>query len=1069
MPEDQDRANGANRPAEVIIAAVASAGKIETLLRFLSRLELPERAALAVILQNREALDEEAFRRGLGRNAGKLRPILDDRPIEPGILYLADVNVAVTVEAGRFRTHSALEQPGDRGTVDSFLVSLGRDEDGRAIAVVFAGTGGDGTLGINAVKETGGLTFAESTEDSPAELATSSHPAALADVVLPAEQLADRVASHAQHQIRQGEPGVSGLKEPDVESALRNIAAILRNRTGHDFHGYKRGTFLRRVQRRMQVAEFDDIESYIDYLRTSADEAQHLFNDLLIGVTQFFRDKKEFELLEREIVPKVFEGKTRADQLRVWVIGCSTGEEAYSIAILLREHMAKVDDAPQIQIFATDIEGRALAAARAGRYTDAVVKDVTPERLSRWFVKEGSTYCIAKELREMCIFSPHSIIKDAPFSRLDMISCRNLLIYLDADLQNQVIPLFHFALKPGGFLFLGNSENISRHTSLFAPVENRYRIFRRLETSTRILPNFAISAVDRRLADPPGPMPRPAGFEVSLARRAERIVERYVPAYVITDENFTVLHFSGRTGRFLEPAGGTASLNLLNLIHPDLRMDLRVALTRSLEENRQVHVKGLHVGTNGQPSSVEIVIEPVQDNTASPRTFVVVFKDNANGNGSEREKPGTPLREDERVQQLESELRNANERLQATVEELESTNEELKSANEEYQSLNEELQSANEELETSKEELQSVNEELTTVNGELAHRVQELGRANSDLKNLLESTQIATFFLDNDLKVMNFTPAAAEMFHVVETDIGRPISHIKPRIRYDELQNDVRRVLRSLGSVEREVDNPVTATRYMVRVLPYRTTDNFIGGAVVTFTDVTPVTRAQHALRESESRSRLLLAELQHRVRNTLAVIRSIVHRTAATSQSVQDYAMHIDGRLAAFARLQAALTRGPSTRVDLTSLVADELQSHAAREGEQVDGINGPRIFLMPKTAETLGLAIHELATNAVKYGALSTDRGHIRIDWDLETVDGEARLVFHWIESGMNLSGDPPTRRGFGMELLERTLAYDLSAETRLDFPRDGLHCTIIVPARSGLIASENPSVGNGASGND
>jgi two-component system CheB/CheR fusion protein len=542
-------------------------------------------------------------------------------------------------------------------------------------------------------------------------------------------------------------------------------------------------------------------------------------------------------------------------------VGCSTGEEAYSIAILLREHMARIEDAPQIQIFASDLDGRALAAARAGRYPDTIAPQMTPERLGRWFVKEGNTYHIAKELREMCIFSQHSIIKDAPFSRIDLISCRNLLIYLDADLQTQVIPLFHFALRSGGVLFLGNSENVSRHAALFSAVESRSRIFSRIETATRALPSFPFTSVDRRLLSQPVFVPAtesPRADSGDLARKAQQVAERYAPAYAVLDHAYTVLQFSGRTGRFLDPAGGVASLNFLQLVHSSLRLDLRAALARATEEDRSVTLTGLSVESGGHQLSVDIVVEPIRESSSTALGFMVLFRDSAVRPDSETPQKSR-LHESEHTQRLEDELQLTKARLQGTIEELESTNEELKSSNEEYQSLNEELQSANEELETSKEELQSINEELTTVNGELAHRVQELGRANSDLKNFLESTQIATLFLDNDLRVTNFTPTIVEVFHLIESDLGRPIGHLRPRVAYDELQDDVRRVLRTLQPVEREIDNPATGARHMVRVLPYRSTDNFIAGVVITFVDMTARRQAEERLRESEERFRAIV------------------------------------------------------------------------------------------------------------------------------------------------------------------------------------------------------------------
>jgi two-component system CheB/CheR fusion protein len=660
---------------------------------------------------------------------------------------------------------------------------------------------------------------------------------------------------------------------------------------------------------------------------------------------------------------------------------------------------------------------------------------------------------VVKDLREMCIFSQHSVIKDAPFSRLDLLSCRNLLIYLDAEVQNRVIPLFHFALRPGGYLFLGNSENISRYTNLFKPVESRSRIFKRLETAAGILPDFPFTTVERRVVDSGFRMARPRAVAGSLELRALRIADQHAPAYVITDQDFGVLHFSGRTGRFLEPADGAANLNLLNLVHPDLRLDLRGALARVIQQKEGVRISSVPMGRDGDRRVLDLVVEPIQDGSGPPDNFVVLFKEaGERPNGGAVDGIGDP--EDNRIQRLEAELRTASGRLQATVEELETTNEELKSSNEEYQSLNEELQSANEELETSKEELQSINEELTTVNGELAHRVQELAHTNSDLKNLLESTQIATVFLDNNFRVTRFTPAVTEVFHLIETDIGRPISHIKSRLSYDELQDDVTRVLRTLSSVDREVENPVTGTRYMVRVLPYRTVDNYIHGAVLTFTDLTPVVEAQTALRESERHARLLLAELQHRVRNTLAVIRSIARRSAVTSESVKDFAKKLDGRISAFARVQTAVTRDPSAGMTLNGLITDELLAVGASIGKRVRKLAGPDVRLHPKAAETLALVVHELATNAVKYGALSIDQGEIDVNWRVQTNDGPGRFILQWREAGVTFATDKPRRRGFGTELIERTIAYDLGGAATLDFGSDGLICTIELPASNKIL---------------
>ncbi|MBR1127971.1 CheR family methyltransferase [Bradyrhizobium iriomotense] len=1027
--------------APLVIGVGASAGAIDSIERFFAKLTLGDDQAVVLVLQSAEALDDARLRSIIQRADGaRFADIRDAMAVEGGTIYRSPAAMITTIQDGRFAVRKAEQGPGERATIDSFLVSLAEERAEQSIGVLLSGTGGDGTLGTATLKDHGGLAIAErlAGDEASDHLVDSNRPAAIADYVLPPEDIPEHIQVYARHLRRLEEK--QGFDEVLAAAAtsLSRIADILRNKTGNDFHGYKQNTFLRRVQRRMQVVQIEEITSYVDFLRNDKDEAQNLFNDLLIGVTEFFRDKREFEVFETQIIPKIFEDKGNGQQVRVWVLGCATGEEAYSIGILLREHMATLDSAPQVQIFATDIDGRALAAARVGRYRTDIEQDMSPERLARWFVREGDTYCVVKELREMCIFSQHNVIKDAPFSKLDLVSCRNLLIYLNAELQNRVIPLFHFALLPERFLFLGNSENVTRHPKLFAPIDRRARIFRKLDTGTRLPPEFPISTSAGR-APVEVPPVRSFGPDVGLERRAQRIAERYAPAYVITDNNFQILHFSGRTGRYIEPTAGAASLDLLQLVHRDLRLELRTALSRASETNEVAHAEHVQLGVNGHRVLVDITVEPIQDGAGGHRNFIVLFKDGpAHIADAPENNPGVLVRT-EHVERLEGELRATRERLQATIEELESTNEELKSSNEEYQSLNEELQSANEELETSREELQSVNEELTTVNGELAHRVQELTRATSDLKNFLESTQIATVFLDNDLRVMNFTPAITHILHLVETDVGRPIAHIKARIPIEELYDDVRRVLRTLASAERELTAPDSGTRYIVRILPYRSIDNFIAGVVITFIDVTAITRA-------EERQRLLLAELQHRVRNTLGVVRSIARRSAETSSTVEEYAAHLDGRLNAFARTQALVTRDPEGGVDLEYLVIEELLAYNAHEGEQVRA-SGPSVRFQPKAAETFALAIHELATNALKYGALSQPRGRLEISWRIDGAVELPQLLFEWRERG-GPSVTPPPRKGFGTELLERTLAFELKGQTTMSFHASGLTCLIAIP---------------------
>jgi two-component system CheB/CheR fusion protein len=572
-------------------------------------------------------------------------------------------------------------------------------------------------------------------------------------------------------------------------------------------------------------------------------------------------------------------------------------------------------------------------------------------------------------------------------------------------------------------------------------VDRKNRIFRRLETPTKILPQFPLTARVRHhdlQSERPSSPAKPASISLSISRRADQVAERYAPAYVITDAQFEVLHFSGRTGRFLEPATGVANLNLLNLVHRDLRLDLRATLHEAVEERKRVEHARIPIKDNGRSTLVNLVVEPLlegKDLTA----LVVLFQEAGpipEAVFAEHRK-GAPTDHTER---LEAELRLTKERLQATIEELESTNEELKSSNEEYQSINEELQSSNEELETSKEELQSVNEELQTVNAELDHRVRDLARANSDLRNLLESTQIATVFLDNDLRVRSFTPTATELFHLLETDVGRPIDHLGSRVDYPDLSDDVKKVLAKLSTIERDVVSK-DGRSYIARVLPYRSVDNFIAGAVLTFVDVTSTVKAESALRESEARLRTLLAELQHRVRNTLAVVKSITRRTAETSGSVEEMTSHLSGRLDAFARVQAAVTRNPEAGIGLRGLIDEELLAHAAHEGDGI-AVKGPDVALRPKAAESISLVLHELMTNAVKHGALATrNGGRIAIKWRLHANGNGKDLEFEWAETNGHTPIPPPKREGFGTELLTRVLPYEIGAKTRLEFQENGL----------------------------
>ena len=907
--EDQDNAPLAREdertPTMPVVGIGVCAASLRSLETLFAGIGPSLGAAYLIAVRQQEGLEVRAVLDVLTR-ASPLPVAIgkDGEPIEPNRIYLGGPDDVIGIEDGHLSSRHAAQPVGHRGTVDSMLISVAEHGHDRSVAVLLGGLGSDGTAGVTATKKFGGLSIAESMprdDDTAAQAGGApgvAGPSGVVDLHLPIERIATHIALYLDNLGNVEDAPDQGEVPANVEAQVTQITTILRNVLSHDFHGYKRGTFLRRVYRRMQVLLIDTLDAYVARLRTDRQEVQDLFQDLLIGVTQFFRDPQEFDVLEREL-PRLFERKEPEDQFRVWVLGCATGEEAYSIAILLREHMATLDRAPQVQIFATDLDARALGLARAGRYAASIEGHVRADRLERWFLREGDTYCVSKELREMCIFSPHNLIKDAPFSRIDILSCRNLLIYLNTELQNRVIPIFHFSLQSGGVLFLGNSENVTRHQKLFAAVDRKNRVFRRMDTATRVVPDLPLSLRVRApepLQTTYAAVPQAARLSAAVSRQTEAIAERYAPAYVVVDVQGDVLHFSGRTGRFLEPIAGVASLNILNLIHRDLRVDLRAALHRAITEARRVELPRLVMQQEDRVTGVNVVVEPVGDGDVT--SLVVLFQDlGAQAAAS----AGGEWRDEEQVERLENELRLTRDRLQATIEELESTNEELKSSNEEYQSINEELQSANEEMETSKEELQSVNEELQTVNGELAHRVAELGRSNSDLNNLLAATQIATLFLDNDLRVRSFTPTATEVFHLLETDVGRPLGHVVSRVAYPELHEDVRQVLKTLVPVERTVIDPVTQRQFAARVLPYRSLDNYISGAVVTFTDLTAVHQAETVLRASEERLQALLAASSQSIYRMSADWSRMIHMAgrlflADTKDSPDWLAEHIPG-----------------------------------------------------------------------------------------------------------------------------------------------------------------------------
>ncbi|PWE31719.1 chemotaxis protein CheR [Pararhodobacter marinus] len=954
-----------------------------------------------------------------------------------GHAYLIPHHCAATFRDGAL--HLSVPQPGEHAPrpIDNFFASLAEDRREYAVGVLLAGEDGDGTLGSKAIREVGGLTLARVTKAEPMDTAAMPESAVSSDVVdleMQPEAMPHRLEVFARsfRALSDARSAGDAHRAAELDRIHHEICALLTAHSSHDFSGYKTRSFFRRVYRRLQVRQLQTLDAYLELLRKDPVEIGNLFRDLLINVTNFFRDAEAFAQLERQIVPLLFEGKSRGDTLRIWVPGCSTGEEVYSLAILLREHMDRIETPPQVQIFATDIDEAALSVARTGRYPDSLLAEVSPERVKRFFKPDGDSRVVTAEIRELCIFSPHSLVRDPPFSRMDMVSCRNLLIYFGPDVQRHVIPTFHYSLRPGGYLFLGSSESIGPHGDLFATIDKKHRIYQAREHVGRSLKVPALTGPSRARNFSEGTASMPKERMGSLRSRIEsRILERYAPAHVAVTSDADIVYYSAGTGRVLEAPQGAPSRHLLTLARHGLRLDLRGALRECVRTQTRVTRQGLRIESEGEPIQlVDISIEPLGDSKGADLLYLVVF--DLRGSPDAEAIPQTGDDEARRHGEYEQELRDTKERLQSTIEEYETALEELKSSNEELTSVNEEMQSANEELEASKEESQSLNEELNTINAELNHKIDELDRANSDLQNLFESTGIATIFLDEALVIRSFTPAAAAFFNLRNSDIGRPLTDLSGAQEYPDLHAEIDRVFRLGEPDQRQLGADADGRHYLLRLNPYRTGSAAIDGVVVTFVDVTQ-------LAEAEQHQQVLVDELNHRVKNLLLVVTAISRRTLERSPDLETFGQAFTGRLEALNRTYGTLSRESWKNASLAGILADELRPH----GEQAFSLEGEDLNLSPQMGLSLAMAVHELATNAMKYGALSAEGGTVTVSWSVDA----GRLRIRWRETG-GPPVTPPEDKGFGSELLHGEIEYRLQGTLTLAFPPEGLDVQIEVP---------------------
>ena len=839
-----------------IVGLGASAGGIQALKQFFEQVGPDSGMAYVVILHLSPDHDSQLSNVLQVAAAIPVQQVMEKMTVHPDHIYVIPPNQHLIMEEGSINVSPNITLEDRRAPVDIFFRTLAASHGHRAICVVLSGTGANGSMGLKHIKERGGAAFVQNPREAEFnEMPRNSIATDLVDEVLPVAAIPGKILAYKN---RSGTPHTATNASEQAEkeqSAMREIFTHLRIRTGHDFTNYKRPTLLRRIERRINVRVLPDLPSYATFMREHPEETSALLKDILISVTNFFRDQKAFEVIEKDVLPRILKNKSSEDQVRIWVAGCATGEEAYSFAILFAEKTMGIIDAPKLQIFATDIDETAIAHAREALYSINDAVDLSAERLKRFFVKEGDGYRVRREIRETVLFAQHNFIKDPPFSRLDMVSCRNVLIYLNQVAQERVAETFHFALKPGAFLFLGGSESVDGSGDLYTAYNKDFHIFQSRQVTARAYPipdSFPTFHIQRPRLHSYQQGPETAATDrITFGDLHQRLLEQYAPPSIVINEEYEIVHLSDSAGKYLQIAGGEPSQNLLKLVRPELRLDLRSAIYQATQKKTAIEVKSLPVTTdNHKTETINLHIKPVFRNDDIARGFILVLFEPTT---EKKDKEIVSSSDESVARQLEDELIRIKKQLRNSVEQHEFQAEELKASNEELQAMNEELRSAAEELETSKEELQSINEELSTVNQELKIKIEETTLSSNNLRNLIDSVDIGTMFLDRSLRIMLFTPAIQQIFNLIPGDFGRPLSDITNRLDYRNLQEDTQTVLEKLQLIEREV-RTTDGNTYMMHVLPYRTAEDRINGIVITFVDISKRKEAEDNLKASEAR-----------------------------------------------------------------------------------------------------------------------------------------------------------------------------------------------------------------------
>ena len=838
----------------------ASAGGLDALEKFL--LKVPEKSGMTfIIVQHLDPIHKSALVDILSRSTSmEVMEVEDGVKVLPDHVYIIPPNKDMSLLNGKLQLMDPIHPHGLRMPINYFFTSLAQDQKEKSIGIILSGYGTDGSIGLKTIKANGGIIIAQDPSTAGSEgMPTSAINTGMVDIVLKPEEMPEKLISYTKSSSKILKKILS--PEDETIQALRKIFILIRNRTGHDFSQYKKSTINRRIGRRMNIHQIEETPQYLRYLQENTHEIDLLFKEFLINVTHFFRDPEAFESLKKEALKDIIKEKPDLDTIRVWVPGCSSGEEAYSIAIIIKELLEETNKHLEVQIFATDLDENAIKTARSGTYPATISADVSPERLNKFFYKKDNLYTIKNEIREMVIFSNQNVITDPPFTNLDLISCRNLLIYLETDAQEKVLSKFSYSLKKDGILFLGPSESIGEFIESFNNLDRKWKIFKNNKSNGftyqfvkghpiphhQYSPAYSDSQFDKDSKQ------ESIGFNIT-ALAEKRLINIYAPPSALINNLGEILYIHGRLGKYIEPSPGRAThMNILEMARKGIKLGLSSAIHEAVSKNKEVIIENLKVDEDGEKDHfIKLVIKPLNDHEAINGLLIVSFEESPiqKKNKEDQIKLDPLSKSSDHISALENELNLTKERLNHTIEEMTTSNEELKSANEELQSMNEESQSTNEELETSKEELQSINEELSTVNTELQIKIDELSRINDDMNNLFNSTEIATIFVDNELNIRRFTEEATKLIKLIQSDVGRPLSDIASNIRYPELVDDIHKVIEKVAFKEKEV-NTREEEWYKVRIMPYKTSQNVIDGATVTFINVSRIKNIQEKMQSA--------------------------------------------------------------------------------------------------------------------------------------------------------------------------------------------------------------------------